>query len=123
MLENMTTAWRSLLSEYGWETLVEEPTWCTTRDDGDAAQITIEGKRALRASAQVGFKVLGTLLTFDNKMDTGLEHRLSRANEAFYTNWELLCVCEYPFGEEAPGFQVGGGRCGVLVRGLVEPHA
>ena len=51
------------------------------------------GRKALRTSAADGFKVLGTITTFDNKFDVEIEYRVSRANNAFYANWELLgCV-------------------------------
>ncbi len=51
------------------------------------------GGRALRTSAAEGFRVLGTMLTFDNKFDVEVEYRLSRANNAFYANSDLLgCV-------------------------------
>ena len=46
MLGKMTMAWLLLLGEYGWETPMEELTWCTTRDDGDTARIFIEEKHA-----------------------------------------------------------------------------
>ncbi len=40
-----------------------------------------------------GFKVLGTIITFDNNFDVEIENRLARANATFYANWELLgCV-------------------------------
>ena len=44
----------------------------------------------MRTSVAEGFKVLGTMLTFDNKFDVEIEYRLSRASNAFYASWELL---------------------------------
>ena len=93
MLRAMTEKWLGLMAEYGWETPVADLTWCSTSTDNEAAHFEIRGKKALRTAAAVGFKVLGTMLTFDNKMDVEVEHRLSRANNAFFANWELLgCV-------------------------------
>ena len=93
MLENMTIAWLDLLAEYGWETPTEELTWCTTRDDDVEVKIEINNKIALRAKAAVGFKVLGTQLTFDNNYEVELESRLRKADNAFWANWGLLgCV-------------------------------
>ncbi len=42
MLENKTVAWLSLLGEYGWETPMQELTWCTTAEDDDTPAINIE---------------------------------------------------------------------------------
>ncbi len=67
----------------------------------------------------MGFKVLGTMLTFDNKVDREIDFRLSRANAAFHANWNLLGCISIPlvtrlrvfkavvdasfFGARAPG--------------------
>ena len=48
------------------------------------------GQGDIPTAANVGFNVLGTELTFDNKFDVELEYRLSRANNALYANWDLL---------------------------------
>ena len=54
------------------------------------AQIEICNERTRRAAAKDGFKVLGTFVTFDNKLDVELENRLSRADRALWANWGLL---------------------------------
>ncbi len=57
------------------------------------AQIEINDKRTLRTEANVGFKVLGTYVTFDNRFEVEIEYRLMRADRAFWANWSLLgCV-------------------------------
>ena len=86
MLRAMTEKWLDLLEEYGWETPVAELTWCSTVADNEAAQFEIRGHKALRTAAAVGFKVLGTMLTFDNKIDVEVAFRISRANNAFFAN-------------------------------------
>ena len=96
MLEKMTAAWLDLLGDYGWETPTEELTWCTTLDDGDVAQINIASQRTIRAAAKDGFKVLGTIVTFDKKFDVELENRPSRADRAFWANWALLGCTSIP---------------------------
>ena len=90
MLRKMTEAWLDMLAEYGWETPVQDLTWCSTALDNERAQFKVRGQDTLRTAANVGFKVLGTMLTFDNKYDVELEYRLTRANGAFYANWDLL---------------------------------
>ena len=93
MLENMTIAWLDLLAEYGWETPIEELTWCTTRNDDVEIKIEVNNKIARRAKAAAGFKVLGTQITFDNSYEVELESRLRKADSAFWANWGLLgCV-------------------------------
>ena len=90
MLRKMTEAWLDMLAEYGWETPVQDLTWCSTALDNERAQFKVRGQDTLRTAANVGFKVLGTMLTFDNKNDVELEYRMTRANNAFYANWDLL---------------------------------
>jgi hypothetical protein len=92
----MTKAWLSLLEEYGWETPTEELTWCTTRDDDILQDITIKDQLTLRAKRAVGFKVLGTQLTFDNNNEVELESRLAKADKAFWANWSLLGCASVP---------------------------
>ena len=86
MLESMTVAWLSLLGDYGWETPMQELTWCTTAEDDGSPVINIEKKKTKRTTAQEGFKVLGTFVTFDNKFEVELEHRLTRADRVFWAN-------------------------------------
>ena len=54
------------------------------------ADIKVKNEVARRASANVGFKVLGTLVIFDNRFDVEIENRLNRANRAFHASGELL---------------------------------
>ena len=105
MLENMTKAWLSLLAEYGWETPTEELTWCTTQDDGGTANIVINDKRTLRTKAAVGFKVLGTYVTFDNNYEVEIENRLTKADKAFWANWSLLGCVSVPLPKRLSVFK------------------
>ncbi len=73
-----------------------ELTWCSTIQDDNWAQFEIRGLPTRRTSAAEGFKVLGTIRTFDNKFDQEIEYRLSRANAAFYANWHLLGCISIP---------------------------
>ena len=108
------------MAEYGWEPPVSDLTWCSTSRDSERAQFKIRGQKALRTAAAVGFKVLGTMLTFDNKLDVELEYRLTRANNAFFANGELLWVRERTFQHEITRLQSGGRRISILVRGILE---
>ena len=86
LLKQMTEKWLDLMAEYGWETPVADLAWCSTVKDNEITQFKIRGEKALRTAAAFGFKVLGTMLTFDNKFDVDIKYRLSRANNAFYVN-------------------------------------
>ncbi len=59
----------------------------------------------MRTAAAVGFKVPGTMLTFDNKFDVELEYRLIRANNAFIANWELLGCVSVPLNTRSCVFK------------------
>ena len=65
------------------------------RMDG-VAQIEINDKRTLRTEAKVGFKVLGTYVTFDNRFEVEIEYRLMRADRAFWASWNLLGCASVP---------------------------
>ena len=90
MLQAMTVEWLRLLGEVGWKTPTSELTWCTTTEDNVKYDITINGEVVTRSEKKKGFKVLGTLLTFDNNFDVEIENRLARAWRALHANWELL---------------------------------
>ena len=38
----------------------------------------------------MGFKVLGTMVTFDNNVDVEIENRLARASVTFNAKWDML---------------------------------
>ncbi len=71
-------------------------TWCSTLMDDGVSQLEIRGHNTLRTSAAEGFKVLGTIVTFDIKYDLEIEHRLSRANTAFYASWSVPGCASVP---------------------------
>ena len=96
MLQLMTIEWLKLLGEVGWKTPTTELTWCTTTEDNVKHDIIINGEVVTRAEKKKGFKVLGTLLTFDNNFDVEIENRLARAWRALHANWELLGCTSIP---------------------------
>ncbi len=101
---------------------MQELTWCTAAEDSAAPAINIEKKRTRRTTAQEGFQVMGAVVTFDNKLEVELKHRLTRADRVFWARWELLGCISIPFGDETRGVHRGGERDGVLVRWIVEPY-
>ena len=96
MLEAMTDEWLRLLGEVGWETPTEDLTWCTTEKDDVNMAININAKLTRRTEAKSGFKVLGTMVTFDNNFDVEVENRLARATRAFWASWEMLGCASVP---------------------------
>ncbi len=81
------------MGEVGWETPTEDLTWCTTEQDVFKADIRVSGDNARRAGAKSGFKVLVTMVAFDNTFAVEVSYRLARATKTLWSSWELLgCV-------------------------------
>ena len=104
-LRLMTCGWLRLLGGVGWETPTEDLTWCTTVDDDINIKILVDGKLISRPKRGEGFKVLGTMITFDNNFDVEIENRLARANATFYANWELLGCTSSPLAKRMQIFR------------------
>jgi len=84
--------WLECLESMGWHTPIEEICYCTTaQDDQFTAPILIHDKTVNRISRKVGYKVLGTFITFDNQFDVELRRRISAAWGAFFKFKPLLC--------------------------------
>ena len=81
-----------MLREYGWDTPVQELTWGTTLTEKRfKGKIHIENVEILRVDREVGFKALGTFITFNGKNNVELKWRLARAWQAFCKYSEILC--------------------------------
>ena len=104
-LRLMTCEWLRLLGDVGWETPAEDLTWCTTADDGISIDIVVDTKLIRRPKRGEGFKVPGTIITFDNNFDVEIENRLARANATFYANWELLGCTSSPLAKRMQIFR------------------
>ena len=91
MLESMANEWLTLLDDAGFHTPVDDLTWCTTAPDDFHASISVKGHEAQRTSRKVGFKVLGTLQTFDNTCNVEIKHRVDKAWKAFHLHRDILC--------------------------------
>ncbi len=105
MLTLMTREWLSLLERVGWETPVEELSWCTTADDDINLKIIVNDKLVRRPKRGEGFKVLGTMVTFDNNFDVEIENRLARASATFSANWDLLGCASAPLAKRVQIFR------------------
>ena len=105
MLRAMTVEWLRLLGEVGWETPTSELTWCTTMHDDVNMKIVVNEEIAKRAGNKEGFKVLGTIVTFDNNYDVELEHRIQKAVISFHKNKDLLLCSSVPLGKRLQVFR------------------
>ena len=91
-LEEMTALWLDMLNEHGWGTPHSELTWATTlKDEEFTGKVIIEGKEVSRADRNVGFKALGTYITFNGRNDHELKLRIARAWQAFHKYACILC--------------------------------
>ena len=76
----MLAKWMSLLRVSGWNTPTKEMIYATTALDTEyEAPIIFENEVIQRVSRKAGFKVLGTIITFDCQDDIELERRFSAA--------------------------------------------
>ncbi len=66
-------------------------------DDDVNYELIVDYKRVRRPKRGEGFKVLGTMVTFDNNFDVRIENRLARASATFSANWDLLGCASAPF--------------------------
>eukprot|EP00959_Pyramimonas_sp_CCMP1952_P417000 8736408-Pyramimonas_sp.AAC.1 len=95
----MTTAWLGIISEAGWSVPLDEVTWCSTASDEAPWSVEVGDRKLTRAKRGEGFKVLGTVLTFDNNAEVELQNRFARSWRAFYKYQHLLCCRKAPLSE------------------------
>ncbi|CAK0873857.1 unnamed protein product [Prorocentrum cordatum] len=98
-LSAMTTAWLGIISEAGWSVPLDEVTWCSTASDEAPWSVEVGDRKLTRAKRGEGFKVLGTVLTFDNNAEVELQNRFARSWRAFYKYQHLLCCRKAPLSE------------------------
>ena len=89
-LQAMTRAWLQLLRGSGWDTPGETITWYTTASDEVIVEIRADNIILNRVPRKTGFKVLGAIITFDNRFDAELKARTANAWEAFYRVQAIL---------------------------------
>ena len=91
-LQPANEEWQRLLNLYGWHTPVTELRYGTTlKDEQTLGDVRYAGKVIKRVTRASGFKVLGTILTFNNRNDVELERRIKSAYSSFYKYKRVLC--------------------------------
>ena len=96
----MTEAWLRLLQDHGWSVPLKEAVWCTTAANVPSDWTVIaQGVKVEKAAQNVGFKVLGVRVAFNNSFGAELKERFSKAWRAFYSHRDLLCCTQAPFSK------------------------
>ena len=90
--------WQELLQSAGWFTPVTDLCYATTAEDDQYtnAQVLHQDQVVERRAKLVGFKMLGTQLTFGSHYDTELERRFRAAWCAFHKHSDILCCKAAP---------------------------
>ena len=73
-------------------------TWATTDKDEKDYSIAFENTIIRRVGRDEGFKVLGTILTFNAHFDVEIERRIRAAKAAFARIADVLCCKDAPLG-------------------------
>ena len=93
----MLVKWMSLLRVFGWNTPTKEMTYATTALDTEyETPILFENEIIKRVSRKAGFKVLGTIITFDCQDDVELERRFLAAWGSFLKFSSILLCRSIP---------------------------
>jgi hypothetical protein len=85
-LENMTESWIKCLTQHGFHIPVDEISVCTTAPDDSPCRVHVGGSRLIRKPRAVGYKVLGTILSFDGRNSAEIKDRMNKAERAFWAN-------------------------------------
>jgi hypothetical protein len=104
-LQAANDCWQSLLKEFGWHTDVGDLTYGSTAEDKDFLQsVKFQGKNVYRCPRKLGYKVLGTILTFNNRNDLELDRRIRAAWGAFFKHKSVLCSKACPLSKRITYF-------------------
>jgi hypothetical protein len=92
-LQNANDYWQQLLKEAGWHAPVTELCYCSTAFDDQFIEQKVysEGIVITRRPRAVGFKALGTQLTFTCRDDEELDRRIKAAWCSFFKHRDILC--------------------------------
>ena len=91
-LQEANDHWQGLLLSAGWHTPAEDMRYASTAEDHEhKTDITFKGKVVERVSRHVGFKALGTQITFVTRHDVEFQRRIKAAWAAFFKNTDILC--------------------------------
>ena len=90
-LQVMFRVWLHILKDHGWHVPVDECTWCTTAADAaDGNFLDAQGQCVRRSPRDVGFKALGSYVTFDNSCTKELLYRVGQSWKAFGSHRDML---------------------------------
>ena len=92
-LQKANAYWQQCLEEAGWHTPAKDLRYCTTLFDDQftKSSVTYGGEVVSRVPRKVGFKALGTQITFNNRCDVELDRRIKAAWGAFSKYYDILC--------------------------------
>ena len=85
-LQEMTAVWIKFLTEHNFHIPIDEISVCTTAPDYSPCQVTVGGVLRARKPRAVGYKVMGTTLSFDGRNTAELKDRLGKTERAFWAN-------------------------------------
>lgn len=80
----MTSCWLDLLEKAGFSTPLSELSFITTAPDETQIGISVRNHLVQRAARSVGIKVLGTILTTDNRYTVELKQRIAKAWRVYH---------------------------------------
>jgi hypothetical protein len=106
-LQEANRYWQDLLLTYGWHTPVADTRYGTTAEDFEYLNdITYNDIAIPRVSRAVGFKALGTYLTFVTRHDVEFNRRINSAWGAFNKNKVVLCCKKAPIAQRLKFLQM-----------------
>ena len=82
-LQNMTELWIKFLTQHGFHIPINEISVCTTAPDDSPCAVQLEGSVLIRKPRAVGYRVLGTIVSFDGRNTAELKDRMGKAERAF----------------------------------------
>lgn len=78
------------MKHVGWDTTTMECTWCHSGDFGDMQAAESDGAMIAKAGKKEGFKVLGTMFSFDGNDARDLRYRTDQVKKLFFDNRRIL---------------------------------
>ena len=104
-LQGMVQKWMALLRKHGWNTPTSEMTYATTGLDSQYLKhVLFEGEIIKRTPRKVGFKALGTFITFDVCDDVELDRRIASAWGGFFKFSPILRCKSIPLADRLKAF-------------------
>ena len=90
MLSEMGDVVGAALEAFGWDMPLDQACWCTTAADTLPGRLVVRESAVKRQPRAVGFKALGTQITFNGRCGVEIEQRLGKSWAAFYSMKHLL---------------------------------